>query len=86
MTEELTEEEKAELQELGLYNANIYKPQESETVLINSVEMQIDEATGYAIDPETGAWVDPETGFPIEDAETLYIQEGAEIEEETTNE
>lgn len=86
MTEELTEEEQAELQELGLYNANIYKPQESETVLINSVEMQIDEATGYAIDPETGAWVDPETGFPIEDAETLYIQEGAEIEEETTNE
>ena len=48
--------------------------------------MQIDEATGYAIDPETGAWVDPETGFPIEDAETLYIQEGADIEEETTNE
>lgn len=79
MTEELSEEEKAELETLS--QNMISKPetepenpeQNPETVSNNQAEpeklepeIKIDPETGYAIDPESGELLDPETGQPMD--------------------
>ena len=94
MTEELSEEEIADLEARGLYNANLVKPDEDEAEDENEEgetseqtseesqrpEVQIDPATGYAIDPYTGEFLDPETGRPINPGSGL-IQGGPETSE-----
>ena len=97
MTEELSEEEIADLEARGLYNANLIKPEEEtdEETSEDSTEeigeetseetqrpdVQIDPETGYAIDPYTGEFLDPETGRPINPGSGL-IQGGTESSEE----
>ncbi|MBE5885786.1 MAG: cell division protein FtsI [Lachnospiraceae bacterium] len=90
MTEELSEEEIADLKERGLYDASLIKPdeeipegEEGETSEGETSEEQqrpeveIDPATGYAIDPYTGEFLDPETGRPI-DPTSGFMQGGEE--------
>ncbi len=90
MTEELSEEEIADLKERGLYDASLIKPdeeipegEEGETSEGETSEepqrpeVEIDPATGYAIDPYTGEFLDPETGRPI-DPTSGFMQGGEE--------
>lgn len=73
-TEEITEEEKDRLRELGVLSGyqNIIAPDEEESqteepiVPVNEIQVQIDAATGYAIDPNTGEYLDPDTYEPID--------------------
>ncbi len=95
MTEELSEDEIADLQERGLYNANLIRPDEEEETSeegeegseeeLLKPEVQIDPETGYAIDPYTGEFLDPETGRPINPGSGL-IQGGPETEGDSTTE
>ncbi|MBQ6639218.1 MAG: hypothetical protein IJH82_11335, partial [Lachnospiraceae bacterium] len=74
MTEELTEEEKADLKQKGLYNEAIYRPvekpegEDTDGITVNPEEkdVPIDKETGYGTDPESGEFVDPNTGYPID--------------------
>lgn len=73
-TEEITEEEKEQLRQLGVlsgYPTMIEPDEEEETEEepikpADSIQAQIDAATGYAIDPNTGEYLDPETYEPID--------------------
>lgn len=73
-TEEITEEEKEQLRKLGVlsgYPTMIEPDEEEETgeepiKPADSIQAQIDAATGYAIDPNTGEYLDPETYEPID--------------------
>lgn len=83
MTEELSENEIAELQEKGLYNANLIRPDEEEEETTEEESetpekpvMKIDPATGYGIDPVTGEYLDPQTGTPI-DPNSSFMNEPA---------
>lgn len=91
MTEELSEKEIAELQEKGLYNANLIKPEEKEEEepetseeTLEKPEMKIDPATGYGIDPYTGEYLDPETGYPI-DPNSSFMDDSGTTSEEKRN-
>jgi stage V sporulation protein D (sporulation-specific penicillin-binding protein) len=91
MTEELSEEEIADLKERGLYDASLIKPDEEEvpegeegetseggtSEEPQRPEVKIDPETGYAIDPYTGEFLDPETGRPI-DPTSGFMQGGEE--------
>jgi len=73
MTVELTEEEKQELLEKGLYDATLIQTEITQEELQQNTGdnkhlegMQIDPATGYGIDPHTGEYLDPNTGYPID--------------------
>ncbi len=95
MTEELSEDEIADLEARGLYNANLVKPDEEEPAEgeegetsegetseeTKKPEVEIDPETGYAIDPYTGEFLDPETGRPINPGSGL-IQGGPDSSEE----
>ncbi len=62
-TEDLTEEERAELEALHIIPVSGNSvPGDGD----NGVEYEVDEATGYIIDPNTGELLDPETYAPIE--------------------
>ena len=83
MTEELSESEISELQEKGLYNANLIRPDEEEEETTEEESetpekpvMKIDPATGYGIDPVTGEYLDPQTGTPI-DPNSSFMNEPA---------
>lgn len=93
MTEELSEEEIADLKERGLYDASLVKPDEEEVPAeegessegetseeAQKPEVEIDPNTGYAIDPYTGEALDPETGRPI-DPTSSFMQGGEETSE-----
>ena len=97
MTEELSEEEIADLKERGLYDASLIKPdeeipegEEGETSEGETSEepqhpeVEIDPATGYAIDPYTGEFLDPETGRPIDP--TSGFMQGGEESSDTSEE
>ena len=72
MTEELTEDEKADLKAKGLYNEAIYRPvdkpeeAEEEGIEVVTEEKEVDKETGYGTDPASGESVDPTTGYPID--------------------
>ena len=73
-TEEITEEEKEQLRKLGVLSGypTMIEPDEEEQTEeepikpADSIQAQIDAATGYAIDPNTGEYLDPETYEPID--------------------
>lgn len=73
-TEEITEEEKEQLRQLGVLSGypTMIEPDEEEQTEeepikpADSIQAQIDAATGYAIDPNTGEYLDPETYEPID--------------------
>lgn len=73
-TEEITEEEKEQLRQLGVLSgypsmieAEEEEQEEEEPIKpADSIQAQIDAATGYAIDPNTGEYLDPETYEPID--------------------
>ena len=73
-TEEITEEEKDHLRELGIlsgYHALIEDEEDQTTdeepiKPVDEIQVKIDAATGYAIDPNTGEYLDPETYEPID--------------------
>lgn len=95
MTEELTEEEIADLEARGLYNANLVKPEEEPiegeegqegttegetSEELQKPEVEIDPETGYAIDPYTGEFLYPDTGRPVNPGSGL-IQGGPDTSE-----
>lgn len=95
MTEELSEDEIADLKAKGLYNEAIYRPEEKPegegddegiSVVNERTDIQIDKETGYGIDPETGEFLDPNTGYPIDPHSTNMPEAGAgeETAENTT--
>lgn len=72
-TEEITEEEKEHLRELGIlagYHATISaddneQKKEEPIKPVDEIQVKIDASTGYAIDPNTGEYLDPHTYEPI---------------------
>ena len=60
-TEELSEEEKAELEAMHIIPVSGNSAPKDEN---NGVQFETDEATGYVIDPATGELLDPETYAP----------------------
>lgn len=62
-TEDLSEEEIAQLEELHIIPVSDNSVPEDDN---NGVEYQTDEATGYVIDPSTGELLDPETYSPVD--------------------
>nr|MBQ8252946.1 hypothetical protein [Lachnospiraceae bacterium] len=61
-TEELSEEDKAQLEALHILPVSGNSVPKDED---NGVEYEIDEETGYIIDPNTGELLDPETYSPV---------------------
>ena len=62
-TEDLTEEEKAKLEEMHILPVSGNSVPQDEN---NGVEFERDEETGYIIDPATGELLDPQTYAPAE--------------------
>ena len=48
-----------------------------------TVDVQIDENTGYAIDPLTGEFLDPETGEPINGESSIF--QYTDVQDENTD-
>ncbi|MDD6657208.1 MAG: penicillin-binding transpeptidase domain-containing protein [Lachnospiraceae bacterium] len=99
-TEEITEEEKEQLRKLGVlsgYPTMIEPDEEEETgeepiKPADSIQAQIDAATGYAIDPNTGEYLDPETYEPIDPTTSdlggvgALVDDSLSIHADSTNE
>lgn len=99
-TEEITEEEKEQLRQLGVlsgYPTMIEPDEEEETgeepiKPADSIQAQIDAATGYAIDPNTGEYLDPETYEPIDPTTSdlggvgALVDDSLSIHADSTNE
>ncbi|MBQ7313508.1 MAG: hypothetical protein IJW81_07990 [Clostridia bacterium] len=62
-TEDLTEEERAELEALHIIPVSDNSVPADDD---NGVTYETDEATGYVIDPNTGELLDPDTYAPVE--------------------
>lgn len=82
-TEDLSEEERAELEELHIIPVSGNSVPEDEN---NGVTYETDDATGYVVDPTTGELLDPDTYAPAEgdysDLDGLIGVEHVEQEEE----
>lgn len=82
-TEDLSEEERAELEELHIIPVSGNSVPEDEN---NGVTYETDDATGYVVDPTTGELLDPDTYAPAEgdysDLDGLVGVEHVEQEEE----
>lgn len=73
-TEEISEEEKEHLRELGIlsgYNPAIVPGEdqaEAEEPIkpVDEIQVKVDAATGYVVDPNTGEYLDPDTYAPID--------------------
>lgn len=89
MTEELSESEKKELEELQLEITTEYKPEDSVETPTHSSEVvyeegnkplwlsfPVDPNTGYRVDPATGYMYDAQEGFLIEGSESVLGVEG----------
>ncbi|MGN0245822.1 MAG: penicillin-binding transpeptidase domain-containing protein [Lachnospiraceae bacterium] len=99
-TEEITEEEKEQLRKLGVlsgYPTMIEPDEEEETgeepiKPADSIQAQIDAATGYAIDPNTGEYLDSETYEPIDPTTSdlggvgALVDDSLSIHADSTNE
>lgn len=99
-TEEITEEEKEQLRQLGVlsgYPTMIELDEEEKTEEepikpADSIQAQIDAATGYAIDPNTGEYLDPETYEPIDPTTSdlggvgALVDDSLSIHADSTNE
>ena len=68
MTEELSEEEIADLKARGLYNEAIYRPEENpdDENGITPVDEPAIPADKPAVDPDNGEKLDPNTGHPLD--------------------
>ena len=99
-TEEITEEEKEQLRKLGVLSGypTMIEPDEEEQEEeepikpADSIQAQIDAATGYAIDPNTGEYLDPETYEPIDPTTSdlggvgALVDDSLSIHADSTNE
>lgn len=99
-TEEITEEEKEQLRKLGVLSGypTMIEPDEEEQTEeepikpADSIQAQIDAATGYAIDPNTGEYLDPETYEPIDPTTSdlggvgALVDDSLSIHADSTNE
>lgn len=99
-TEEITEEEKEQLRQLGVLSGypTMIEPDEEEQTEeepikpADSIQAQIDAATGYAIDPNTGEYLDPETYEPIDPTTSdlggvgALVDDSLSIHADSTNE
>lgn len=99
-TEEITEEEKEQLRKLGVLSGypTMIEPDEEEGAEeepikpADSIQAQIDAATGYAIDPNTGEYLDPETYEPIDPTTSdlggvgALVDDSLSIHADSTNE
>lgn len=99
-TEEITEEEKEQLRKLGVLSGypTMIEPDEEEKTgeepikPADSIQAQIDAATGYAIDPNTGEYLDPETYEPIDPTTSdlggvgALVDDSLSIHADSTNE
>lgn len=99
-TEEITEEEKEQLRKLGVLSGypTMIEPDEEEQEEeepikpTDSIQAQIDAATGYAIDPNTGEYLDPETYEPIDPTTSdlggvgALVDDSLSIHADSTNE
>ena len=73
-TEDITDEDKEHLRELGILSGyhDLIEDNEEDTTSeepikpVDEIQVKIDAATGYAIDPNTGEYLDPETYEPID--------------------
>ena len=73
-TEDITDEDKEHLRELGILSGyhDLIEDKEEDTTSeepikpVDEIQVKIDAATGYAIDPNTGEYLDPETYEPID--------------------